>query len=202
MSVVAINRSGAPAAGTGEWGAKVEWVKADVFDKDAWSHHCEGATAVISSVGTFGSNATMEKVCGDANIAAVEAAAAAGVDRFVFVSNSAVGTDLPDFLLHGYFNGKLRAEQAVAAHFPGKGASLRPGMIYGTRDGIPLGLLGVPLDFLFTKTPLKALKGLPVLGPVALVAPVPVASLAKAAVAAAEGKLSGVVDVEGIQTFN
>ena len=116
MSVVAINRSGAPAAGTGEWGAKVEWVKADVFDKDAWSHHCEGATAVISSVGTFGSNATMEKVCGDANIAAVEAAAAAGVDRFVFVSNSAVGTDLPDFLLHGYFNGKLRAE-CLEAHW-------------------------------------------------------------------------------------
>ncbi len=48
--------------------------------------------------------------------------------------------------LPGYFHGKRRAEEALAATFPGAGVALRPGFIYGTRQigglGIPLGAIG------------------------------------------------------------
>ena len=48
--------------------------------------------------------------------------------------------------LPGYFQGKRRAEEALASTFPGAGVALRPGFIYGTRQvggvGIPLGAIG------------------------------------------------------------
>ena len=80
-------RSGAPQGVSGEWVNQVEWVKADVLDESSWSYCLEGAAAVVSCVGGFApSAADMERICGDATIAGVEAAAAAGVPRFVFVS--------------------------------------------------------------------------------------------------------------------
>ena len=49
-------------------------------------------------------------------------------------------------MLPGYFQGKRRAEEALAVKFPGSGVALRPGFIYGTRQvgglGIPLGAIG------------------------------------------------------------
>ena len=51
-------------------------------------------------------------------------------------------------MLPGYFQGKRRAEEALALKFPGSGVALRPGFIYGTRQvggvGIPLGAIGAP----------------------------------------------------------
>ncbi len=51
-------------------------------------------------------------------------------------------------MLPGYFQGKKRAEEALALRFPQGGVSLRPGFIYGTRNvggvGIPLGAVGAP----------------------------------------------------------
>lgn len=51
--------------------------------------------------------------------------------------------------LPGYFQGKRRAEEALASAFPGAGCALRPGFIYGTRQvggvGIPLGAIGARL---------------------------------------------------------
>ena len=48
--------------------------------------------------------------------------------------------------LPGYFQGKRRAEEALASAFPGAGCALRPGFIYGTRQvggvGVPLGAIG------------------------------------------------------------
>lgn len=48
--------------------------------------------------------------------------------------------------LPGYFQGKRRAEEALASNFPTAGVALRPGFIYGTRQvggvGIPLGAIG------------------------------------------------------------
>lgn len=49
-------------------------------------------------------------------------------------------------MLPGYFQGKKRAEDALAAAFPKSGVALRPGFIQGTRYvagiGIPLQLVG------------------------------------------------------------
>lgn len=51
-------------------------------------------------------------------------------------------------MLPGYFQGKKRAEDALAAAFPKSGVALRPGFIQGTRYvagiGIPLQLVGAP----------------------------------------------------------
>ena len=50
-------------------------------------------------------------------------------------------------VLPGYFQGKQRAEEALALRYPQAGVALRPGFIYGTRSvggvGIPLGAIGV-----------------------------------------------------------
>ena len=50
-------------------------------------------------------------------------------------------------MLPGYFQGKKRAEEALALRYPQGGVALRPGFIYGTRNvsgvGIPLGAIGV-----------------------------------------------------------
>ena len=52
-------------------------------------------------------------------------------------------------VLPGYFQGKKRAEEALALRFPQGGVALRPGFIYGTRNvgglGIPLGAIGMLL---------------------------------------------------------
>ncbi len=58
----------------------------------------------------------MERICGDATIAAADEAAKAGVSRFAFVS--AHDYHAPDFVMRGYFNGKRRAEAAVMTRFP------------------------------------------------------------------------------------
>jgi len=46
-------------------------------------------------------------------------------------------------VLPGYFQGKKRAEDALAINFPTSGVALRPGFIRGTRY---VGGIGVPLD--------------------------------------------------------
>ena len=67
-------------------------------------------------MGAFGNKEFMEKMCGDATIAAAQAAQKAGVKRFVFVSNSRVGSYNPPWLpLYGYYHGKERAEAVVQA---------------------------------------------------------------------------------------
>jgi hypothetical protein len=51
-------------------------------------------------------------------------------------------------VLPGYFQGKKRAEDALAINFPTSGVALRPGFIRGTRYvggvGVPLDLVGAP----------------------------------------------------------
>lgn len=89
----------------------------------------------------------MQRMCGDATIAAARAAQKggtrqkkekaakvsmcsggfpdafrgvlfAGAERFVFISNSRVGSYVPTWApLYGYYNGKERAEAAVVARY-------------------------------------------------------------------------------------
>lgn len=145
LGVVSVSRSGRPAAAANApWAADVDWLAADVFEEPAWRSALDGAVGVVSTLGAFGSNAHMERVCGDANISIFDAAAAAGVPRASFISVHEYG--LPDAVLRGYFHGKRRAEAALARAFPGAGVALRPGFVYGTRSvggfSLPLGLVG------------------------------------------------------------
>jgi len=177
------------------WVREVEWVAADAFDTEAWKPALEGAVGVVSTLGAFGSNAFMEKICGDANVAVFEAAKAAGVPRAAFISVHDYG--LPSFVLPGYFGGKKKAEKALFRLFPKTGVALRPGFVYGSRKvvpssssssaySIPLDALGAPLDAALSFLPTQKLsESLPLAAGLALVPPVKVEGLARAAVAAA-----------------
>ena len=64
-----------------------------------------------------------------------------------------------------------------------------PGMVYGTRGGVPLAPIFAPLEFMFAQTPLSALIGIPAVGKLVFEPPISVKQLAAAAVAGATGKL-------------
>ena len=134
----------------------------------------------------------MERICGDANVAVFEAAKDAGVPRAAFISVHDYG--LPSFVLPGYFEGKKKAERALFRLFPETGVALRPGFVYGTRKvvlpsskafSVPLGALGAPLDAALSFLPTESLSRSVPLAGLALVPPVKVEALARAAVAAA-----------------
>ena len=137
-NVVSISRSGRPLNMKNDDNAMVKWLKADVFDVPAWRGELEGAEAVVSCIGAFGSNEFMEKINGDANILlASEALKVTDIKRFVYLST--VENNLPDFVLKGYFNGKKRAEDAIMDAFQNNAWVIRPGFMYGTRD-VPFNL--------------------------------------------------------------
>lgn len=163
-TVVSISRSGAAKSSilSSSEVASITWKKADIFDVDAYKqdlHNCHG---VVSTVGAFGSNDFMEKINGDANILCASASKVAGVENFVYVST--VENNLPEFILKGYFHGKKRAEDHILSTlaFP---TILRPSFVYGSRAvgpiTIPLGLLGRPLETIFSFPFVKSLRDLP-----------------------------------------
>lgn len=212
LTVVSVNRSGPPQLNE-PWVDNVDWVNADVFDESSWAYTLPGAAAVISCIGGFATTAAdMERICGDATIAAVEAAVAAGVPKFVFVSVH--DYNIPDFLKDqsGYFSGKKRAEDAVLLQYPEGGAVLRPGFIYGSRlvpqlgVAVPLNLVGEPVQKILSlaeESPLgplaKALKPLPA-SDVVFAPPVSVESVAVTALKCLkEPSMVGVIDIDGIQ---
>lgn len=204
LAVVSISRGGAPPAGaSGDWVSRVQWVKGDVFDPASWEAQLEGAVGVVSTLGAFGSNDFMYRVCGEANMQLMEAAAAAKVPRFAFISVHDYG--LPGFVLPGYFNGKRDAEKRLASVYPEGGVALRPGFIYGTRQvgsvGIPLQAVGVPLDKVTAALP-QSLASIPLLG-AAFVPPVAVETVAKAAVRAVTDPSvpSGIMMLDAIKKY-
>lgn len=162
-----LNRSGAPSASStpehlSQSLSAVKWIAGDVFDKaareDAMS---DGIDAVVSCVGAFGTNEFMQRICGDATIGAVRTAMDKGVSKFGFVSSAQVyegsmGLKLPPSApMHGYFQGKLRAEKELLRLYPERHVILRPGFIYGPRSvgghTIPLQHVGGPLSFVGTQ---------------------------------------------------
>lgn len=58
----------------------------DCLDPSTYTEVLKGAQGVVSSVGGFGSNDAMYKICGETNIRVAETAAALGVGRFAFIS--------------------------------------------------------------------------------------------------------------------
>ncbi|KAG5524272.1 hypothetical protein RHGRI_031068 [Rhododendron griersonianum] len=169
----------------------------DVFYAN-WDEVLPGATAVVSTIGGFGSEEQLQRINGEANVVAVTAAKDYGIPKFIFISVH--DYNLPSFLLSsGYFTGKRKAESEVLSKYPTSGVVLRPGFIYGKRrvDGfeIPLDLIGQPLErFLsatenFTK-PLSSLPG----SDLFLAPPVSVDDVALAAI-------NGVVDDDFFGVF-
>lgn len=189
----------------------VEWIEGDVLDEGCRKDVFKGVDSVVSAIGAFGSNEFMEKVCGDATIGAVEAAATEGVSRFGFVSSAQVGkfNPSPSFPMYGYFHGKLRAEEALRSAFPDSHLILRPGFIYGPRmvgshGPVPLQMAGAPISFVGTQLgPLSSLiQTIPFVG-TECSSMVPVESLAKAAVhGLLEEKEGKVLTADDIRKFS
>lgn len=164
------------------------------------------SVAVISSVGGFGSVATMERINGVANAQAMSLAKAQGVPRFVYIS--AHHYTLPSFMQRGYFAGKFQAERALQDTFGREGVQIRPGFIYGTRQtsnfGLPLWLIGIPLQKLTTIGLVRSLCTVPVLGPflsLPLTPPSSVEAVARAAVDAAlsvDATMKSVIEIDDL----
>ncbi|GFP89501.1 uncharacterized protein at1g32220 chloroplastic [Phtheirospermum japonicum] len=96
-----------------------------------------------------GSEEQMQRINGEANVVAINAAKEFGIPKFILISVH--DYNLPSFLLSlGYFTGKRKAESEVLSKYPSSGVVFRPGFIYGKRkvDGfeIPLDLIGEPLE--------------------------------------------------------
>ncbi|KDP35441.1 hypothetical protein JCGZ_10824 [Jatropha curcas] len=164
IEVISLNRSGRPTY-PGSWVDQVTWIPGDVFYAN-WDEVLAGATAVVSTLGGFGSEEQMLKINDEANVAAVSAAKEFGIPKFILISVH--DYNLPSFLLSsGYFTGKRKAESEVLSKYPNSGVVLRPAFIYGKRrvDGfeIPLDLIGEPVERILraTETFTKPLSSLP-----------------------------------------
>jgi len=153
LRVTAVSRSGKPSHEDTEL-AGAEFVAADVLQGgERMERTLEGADAVISCLGAFGSQQFMRSINGDANVLIAESARAAGVGRMAYISVQPFRPVEP--LLRGYFEGKRAAEAAVSAHFGASGAILRPGVIFGS--GRVPALLGAPVNALLETAPLRYL---------------------------------------------
>ncbi|KAH1123466.1 hypothetical protein AAZX31_06G054900 [Glycine max] len=156
------------------WARNFYWYKGNLFSTDSLTEALNGATAVISFMGGFGSN-----------IKAIRAASDQGVKRFVYISTADFG--VVNDLLQGYNIGKRAAETELLNRFPFGGVILRPGFFYGTRR------VGSPLEMVLP----------PLVGPLMTTAPVNVTAVAKVAVTAATATdpvfPPGIIDAYGIQ---
>jgi len=209
LAVTSLSRGGAPRGRPREpWMDHVSWRRGDLLQPAVWRRLLPECSAVISTVGIISpSNAEMRRVCGEANVLAIEEARRDEVLRFAYVS--AHDYRLPSAVLRGYFEGKRQAEAALAEHFPKGGVALRPGFIHGTRYvggmGLPLQLAGAPLEAALGNSAARALSGLlPGFLGAALAPPVSVGAVAEAALAAVadESVPAGLMDVWAIRAFS
>ena len=78
FSVSSLSRSGKPSNPgpclANEMMDEVEWLEGDIFDAQRRDEVFEGVDVIVSTIGAFGSNDFMEKICGDATAEAVDAA--------------------------------------------------------------------------------------------------------------------------------
>ncbi|MCO5615052.1 hypothetical protein L7F22_069340 [Adiantum nelumboides] len=79
LPVMSLSRSGRPKLQE-SWTFEVTWIQGSLFEPDKWKDVLKETSAVISCVGGFGSNETMRKINGDANVAAINAAHDSGSD--------------------------------------------------------------------------------------------------------------------------
>mmetsp|Transcript_21028 Transcript_21028/g.58438 ORF Transcript_21028/g.58438 Transcript_21028/m.58438 type:complete len:314 (-) Transcript_21028:330-1271(-) len=190
LGVTGVSRSGTPPVRRDEWTNEVDWVRGNALEPRSFEQHLEGAAAVISTVGAFGSQEAMLRTNGTANATLIEAAAKAGVPRFVYVSAHIPNIPGIELVLRGYVQGKAMAEEALRKHYPEGGVALRPGVVYGNRVvssslTLPLQMVFQPLDLLLSSYPSsKQFANMPFISALAS-PPNSVQSVAKAAVDAA-----------------
>ncbi|XP_051114596.1 uncharacterized protein At1g32220, chloroplastic [Andrographis paniculata] len=202
IEVISLSRSGRPSY-SDSWVDQVTWLKGDVFYAN-WDEVLPGATAVVSTLGGFGSEEQMQRINGEANVVAVNAAKDFGIPKFILISVH--DYNLPSFVLsNSYFTGKRKAESEVLSKYPTTGVVLRPGFIYGKRkvDGfeIPLDLIGEPIEKLLkaVESFTKPLNSLPA-SDLFLAPPVSVDDVAYAAVnAVIDDDMFGVFTIEQIK---
>lgn len=202
IEVVSLSRSGRPSY-SDPWVDQVTWLAGDVFYA-RWDEVLVGATAVVSTLGGFGSEEQMKRINGEANVIAVDAAKEFGAPKFILISVH--DYNLPSFLLNsGYFTGKRKAESEVLSKYPASGVVLRPGFIYGKRkvDGfeIPLDVVGQPLEKLLSSVEnfTKPLSSLPA-SDLILAPPVSVDDVAYAVInAVVDDSFFGVFTIEQIK---
>lgn len=155
-----------------------------------------GCTAVVSCVGTIGTDA--DELINGATALAAAGAKAAGVQRFVYIT---VAPEVKEFakdidFLAGYMRGKSASREAVLANFGDDGSTLiEPTFIYGggSFEISPprvASFYGKFIEGLLSSSPLRTLTGIAPAGilKIALEPPVPVEAVASAAVAGALGK--------------
>ncbi|GLI69722.1 hypothetical protein VaNZ11_014397 [Volvox africanus] len=204
LTVLGISRGGTPPLIHEPWVGAVEWARGNALEPQTFVRHLEGADAVVSCIGGFGTTEEMLKVNGAANVSLIEAAKAAGVKRFVFISAHIPNIPGIDSVLGGYIRGKQGTEEALLTHFPTSGVALRPGVIYGDRMvsstlTLPLGMAFKPLEMLIERMGIdqaKQFAGIPLVG-AAFVPPVSVETVARVAVRAATDPSvpGGLIDV-------
>ncbi|KAF5836117.1 hypothetical protein DUNSADRAFT_6370 [Dunaliella salina] len=208
LGVTGVSRSGTPPVGRDEWTNEVDWVRGNALEPRSFEQHLEGSAAVISAVGAFGSQEAMLRTNGTANATLIEAAAKAGVPRFVYVSAHIPNIPGIDLVLRGYVQGKAMAEEALRKHYPEGGVALRPGVVYGNRVvssslTLPLQMVFQPLDLLLSSYPSsKQFSNMPFISALAS-PPNSVQSVAKAAVDAATNPAvpPGVMDPWELQKY-
>ncbi|XP_065879811.1 uncharacterized protein At1g32220, chloroplastic isoform X3 [Euphorbia lathyris] len=176
IEVTSLSRSGRSTY-EGPWVDQVNWLTGDVFYAN-WDEVLVGATAVVSTLGGFGSEEQMIRINGEANVVAVNAA--------------------KDY-------GKKKAESELLSKYPNSGVVLRPGFIYGKRKvngfEIPLDLIGEPMDRLLgaTQNITRPLSSLPA-SDLLLAPPVSVDEVAVAAVnAVTDDDFFGIFTIEQIK---
>lgn len=151
--------------------AGIEYVTLDASTDDI-STVLNGASAVISCVGALPGSSNQRAGNGAVNVRIADAARAAGIGTFVYISvASDVANSPAKFIIGEYFKGKAEAEAAIKKGYDGTSSLIiKPAFIAGG----PPGEIRPP-------------------GPPGM-APVPVEAVAKAAVAGALGSLKGTVD--------
>lgn len=202
IEVISLSRSGRPTY-PNSWVDQVNWVTGDVFYVN-WDEVLAGATAVVSTLGGFGSEEQMLRINGEANVVSVNAAKDYGIPKFILISVH--DYNLPSFILStGYFTGKRKAEAEVLSKYPNSGVVLRPGFIYGKRrvDGfeIPLDLIGEPVERILraTESFTRPLSSLPA-SDLLLAPPVSVDDVALAAInAVSDDDFFGIFTIEQIK---
>ena len=194
--------------------SSIEWTSGDVLDGSfPLGDVMSDVDAVVSCIGAFGSNAHMQRVCGDATIAAIRCGGrekgrggggggGGGVSAFGFVSSARVydgspALRLPEWMpMSGYFGGKRRAEGELIRSFPAGHVILRPGFVYGPRTvggiTLPLQWIGGPVSYAGTRLgPVSSFLGsLPLVGE-EISSMVPVESVARAMVESIVAVLDG-----------
>src|SRR5690349_1034776 len=77
---------GTPPLHKEAWTQDVEWARGNALEPRTYERLLPGSLAAISCIGGFGTQSQMQQVNGAANAAAIAAAKAAGVSRFVYIS--------------------------------------------------------------------------------------------------------------------